>query len=153
MNVHDKAPDFELYDSDGNIISLKNYKGKFVVLYFYPKDMTSGCTKEACNLRDNYEILHRNNIVVLGVSTDDEESHKKFRDMHSLPFPLLCDTDGKISEKYGVYKKKSFLGKSSFGIERTTFIIDLKGMIHSVITKVDVENHNEQILKSILSAS
>jgi len=148
METGQKAPDFELKDTNGEIRKLSDYKGKFLVLYFYPKDMTPGCTKEACNLRDNYEELRKRGIEILGVSLDDIESHKKFTETYLLPFPLLCDVYAKVSKKYGVYKKKNMYGKEFYGIQRTTFIIK-EGKIISMINNVDTENHTEQILDAI----
>ena len=149
MKIGDRAPDFKLKDSEDIEIKLSDYKGKFLVLYFYPKDMTPGCTKEACNLRDNYEKLKKENIEVLGISLDDQKSHQKFTKKYSLPFPLLCDIDAKVSKKYKVYKKKNIYGKEVYGMQRTTFIINSESKIHNIITKVDTENHAGQILDTI----
>ncbi|MBI2499616.1 thioredoxin-dependent thiol peroxidase [Candidatus Woesearchaeota archaeon] len=148
MKIGEKAPDFELKDTNDEIRKLSDYKGKFLVLYFYPKDMTPGCTKEACNLRDNYDELRKKGVEILGVSLDDQNSHKKFTEKYLLPFPLLCDADAKVSKKYGVYKKKNLYGKESYGIQRTTFIIK-EGKIFSIINNVDTENHAKQILVAI----
>src|SRR3989338_7811017 len=123
LRINDKAPDFFLKDANGNLIRLLDYKNKIVVLYFYPRDNTPGCTKEACNIRDNMRLLNKKGVVVFGVSTDNEESHKKFSENFELNFPLLCDIDKIASKKYGVYAKKSLYGKEYFGIKRTTFII------------------------------
>ena len=140
-----KAPDFELEDVNGVRRKLSDYKGKFLVIYFYPKDMTPGCTKEACNLRDNYKKFKENKIEVLGISLDSKESHKKFAEKHFLPFPLLSDVNAEVSKKYGVYKKKKMYGKEFYGIERKTFVINPEGTIKFVIEDVNVENHAEQI--------
>ncbi len=148
MKIGEKAPDFELKDTNGTIRKLSDYKNNLLVLYFYPKDMTPGCTKEACNLRDNYNELKKQGIEVLGVSLDDERSHKRFTEEYSLPFPLLTDINAKVSKKYEVYKKKNLYGKEFYGIQRTTFIIK-DGKIHSIINKVDTENHAKQILEAI----
>ena len=142
-----KAPLFEGTDQDGRTIRLDNYAGKKVVLYFYPKDNTPGCTAEACNLRDNYQSLLKKGFAVIGVSIDSEKSHKGFTTKYSLPFPLIADTSKKIVNDYGVYGEKKMYGKSYFGILRTTFVIDEKGIIEKIISKVDTQNHTEQIFK------
>jgi len=149
LNQGDAAPDFTLPDTDGKKVALKDFKGKYVALYFYPKDDTPGCTKEACNLRDHTDELKKNNIEVIGVSPDDSFSHKKFTEKYTLPFTLLCDTDAKISKKYGVYGEKSMYGKKFMGIFRTTFLIDPQGIIQTVFREVDVEHHHKQILAAI----
>lgn len=142
-----KAPDFKVQDQDGNVVSLQQFAGKKVVLYFYPKDDTPGCTAEACDFRDNYQGLVAKGIVVLGVSTDDEKSHKKFVTKHQLPFPLLADTDKKIVEAYGVWGEKSMYGKTYMGTNRKTFIIDEEGVIAHIINKVDTKNATAQVLE------
>lgn len=147
LNKGDVAPDFSAKDQNGNLIQLKDFKGKTVILYFYPKDDTPGCTKEACNFRDNYNMLIQKGMVVLGVSADNEESHKKFAEKFNLPFSLLADTDKKIIESYGVWGEKNMYGKKSMGILRTTFVIDKEGKIQEIIKKVDTEAATEQILK------
>jgi len=147
LKAGDKAPDFSGKDQDGKLVSLQDYKGKKVILYFYPKDNTPGCTAEACNLRDNKEMLAKEGYEILGVSTDDEASHKDFRSKYSLPFPLIADTDKSINQKYGVWVEKEREGKKFFGTARTTFIIDEKGMITQVIDKVETKDHASQILK------
>src|SRR3989338_21343 len=124
LSIGDKAPEFELKDTSGNLIKLSSFKGKYLVLYFYPKDDTPGCTKEACNLRDNLSLLKKNNVEVIGVSLDDMDSHKKFMAKYTLPFTLLCDTGAEVSKKYGVYVQKSMYGKKFWGIARTTFLIN-----------------------------
>jgi peroxiredoxin Q/BCP len=149
LNKGDIAPDFSAKDQNGNLIQLKNFKGKTVILYFYPKDDTPGCTKEACNFRDNYTMLIEKGMVVLGISADDEESHKKFSEKFNLPFPLLADVDRKIIENYGVWGEKNMYGKKSMGILRTTFVIDKEGKIQEIIKKVDTEAATEQIIKKI----
>jgi len=143
----DKAPDFSALNQDGNNVSITNFTGKKIVLYFYPKDDTPGCTAEACSLRDNYSLMLEKGFAVLGVSADSAASHKKFVTKYSLPFDLLADTDKKIVEAYGVWAEKKMYGKSYFGINRTTFIIDEKGFIEEVIEKVDTKNHAVQILE------
>lgn len=147
LQIGDKAPDFKANDQDGNAVKLSSFKGQKVVLYFYPKDMTPGCTAQACNLRDNYKALQKQGYAVLGVSSDDEKSHRKFADKEKLPFPLLADTDKAIHEKYGTWGEKSMYGRKFMGTLRTTFIIDEKGKIEDIISKVDTKDHTTQILK------
>jgi peroxiredoxin Q/BCP len=142
----DKAPVFAGVDQDGQPVSLNDYAGKKLVLYFYPKDDTPGCTAEACSFRDNYDKLLSAGYDVLGVSTDPVKSHKKFVDKFTLPFRLLSDTEKTVSEAFGVYGLKKFMGKEYMGINRTTFLIDEKGIITDVISKVDTKKHAEQIL-------
>ena len=142
------APDFKAKDQDGNIVSLKELRGKKVVLYFYPKDNTPTCTVEACNLRDNYAKLKKKGYVVIGISADDEKSHRKFIEKHKLPFNLLADTDKEIIKAYDVWGRKKFMGREFDGIIRTTFVIDEKGKIEKVITKVKSKEHTEQIFGS-----
>jgi peroxiredoxin Q/BCP len=143
----DKAPEFTAHDQNGHEIKLSQLKGKKVVLYFYPKDDTSGCTAQACDLRDNYTNLQREGYIVLGVSKDGITSHKKFTEKYDLPFSLLADEDFKINEAYGVWKEKSMFGKKYMGTQRTTFIIDAEGNIEEVIKKVKTATHTEQIIK------
>lgn len=140
-----KAPFFEGTDQDGNKISMNDFKGKKIVLYFYPKDNTPGCTSEACDLRDNQESLTAKGYAVIGVSGDSEASHKKFANKYNLPFPLLADTDRKIMTDYGTFGEKKMYGKSFLGIKRTTFIIDENGVIEKIISKVDTKQHTSQI--------
>ena len=147
LQVGDKAPLFKGVDQDGKAISLPDFKGKKVVLYFYPKDNTEGCTKQACNLRDNYAALLNAGYAVIGVSTDDEKSHRKFIAKFELPFPLIADTERVINEQYGVWKEKSMYGKTYMGTVRTTFVIDEKGIITEIIAKVKTDDHTAQILK------
>lgn len=147
LKVGDKAPLFEGKDQDGSSIRLEDYKGKKVVLYFYPRDNTKGCTAQACNLRDNYEVLQAQGYVVLGVSTDTEQSHQKFIAKYELPFPLIADTEQQIVQQYGVWKEKSMYGKKYMGIVRTTFLIDEEGTITEIISKVKTSDHTNQILK------
>lgn len=146
-----KAPDFKAKDQDGNDISLGQFAGKKVVLYFYPKDDTPGCTAEACDFRDNYQGLMDKGIAVLGVSTDDEQSHQKFAKKHSLPFTLLADTDKKIVEDYGVWGEKNLYGKVYMGTNRRTFLIDEAGTITHIINKVDTKNATAQVLDLLQS--
>ena len=142
-----QAPEFSAKDQDGNRISLADFAGKTVVLYFYPKDDTPGCTSEACDFRDNYQGLSAKDIVVLGVSVDDEKSHKKFIAKHNLPFPLLADTDKEIVTAYGVWGEKSMYGKTYMGTNRITFIIDKEGNLAHIISKVDTKNSTAQVLE------
>ena len=144
----DKAPAFTATDQDGNVHSLKDYKGSKVVLYFYPKDDTETCTKEACNIRDNYAALKQKDIVVMGVSTDNEKSHKKFEKKYSLPFTLLADPEQKMVNDYGIWQEKKFMGRTYMGTLRTTFLINEKGKIDHIIEKVDSKNHTQQILET-----
>jgi thioredoxin-dependent peroxiredoxin len=146
LKVGDKAPEFSAKDQDGNVISLKEYKGKKLVLYFYPKDDTPSCTNEACNLRDNFSDLKKKGYAIVGVSADEEKKHKKFISKYDLPFSLIADTDKKVIEAYDVWGEKKFMGRVLDGIVRTTFVIDEKGKIEKVITDVKTKNHTEQIL-------
>ena len=145
LKVGDKAPNFSLPDQDGKTVSLKSLKGKQMVLYFYPKDDTPGCTKEACGFRDSLKAIEKINTVVLGVSMDNAASHHKFIKKYSLPFPLLCDEDGTVSKAYGVYKKKNMYGKTYWGIERSTFIIDETGKLKAIFRKVKVDGHVDEV--------
>lgn len=147
LKVGQQAPAFTVADQDGNTITLNQFTGKTVVLYFYPKDDTPGCTAEACDFRDNYQGLLAKDIVVLGVSVDDETSHQKFVSKHSLPFTLLADTDKKVVSDYGVWGEKNMYGKKYMGTNRTTFIIDGKGTIIHIIKKVDTKNPTAQVLE------
>jgi peroxiredoxin Q/BCP len=145
----DKAPDFTTKDDQGNTVSLKGLRGKKVVLYFYPKDNTSGCTKEACDFRDNLGRIKRKDAVVLGVSPEGEKSHIKFKSKFDLTFPLLVDEDKKLVNLYGVWKEKSLYGRKYMGVERTTFIIDEKGKIAKIFPKVKVEGHVDAVLEAL----
>lgn len=144
-----KAPTFTLLNQDGKKVSLKDFLGKKVVLYFYPKDMTSGCTKEACDFRDHINLFHNKNVVVLGVSPDSVQSHKKFQEKYGLPFDLLSDESKKVLEKYGVWKEKSMYGRKYFGVERTTFIIDENGKIKKIFPRVKVNGHIKEVLQAL----
>ena len=146
LKAGDKAPDFSVPDQDGNLVSLKDYKGKKVILYFYPKDDTTGCTAEACNLRDNRPLLVKKNYEILGVSADSVKSHKKFAIKFNLPFKILADTEKDIIGKYGVWGEKMLFGRKYMGIHRVTFLIDEKGIIEQVISDVDTKNHTQQII-------
>lgn len=144
-----EAPDFELNDQDGKPVRLSSFKGKPVVLYFYPKDDTPGCTKEACSFRDHEMNLKKAGIVVLGVSLDDPESHQKFIKKFNLNFPLLCDEDAKVSRLYGVYKKKNMYARLFWGIERSTFVIGADGRLKKIFRKVKVDGHTEKVLEAL----
>lgn len=144
----DKAPAFKSKDQNGKAISLSDFKGKKLALYFYPEDDTPTCTIEACNLRDNYSLLKKNGIVVLGVSPDDEKKHKKFEQKFDLPFTLVVDIDKKIIDKYGVWGEKNLYGRKYMGLHRTTFLIDEKGMIKKIFKKPRSKMHSEEILKA-----
>jgi thioredoxin-dependent peroxiredoxin len=145
----DKAPDFTAKDDQGNTVSLKDLRGKKVVLYFYPKDNTSGCTKEACDFRDNFALIKRKDAIVLGVSPDNEKSHGKFKAKFDLTFPLLVDEDKKLVNAYGVWQKKSLYGRAFMGVVRTTFIIDEKGKIARIFPKVKVNGHVDAVLEAL----
>ena len=144
----DAAPDFEARDAEGDNVRLSDLRGQKVVLYFYPKDDTPGCTKEACSFRDSFAQFRRRGIKVLGVSLDDERSHRKFADKYKLPFTLLADTDHAVAEAYGVYGEKQFMGKKYMGVSRKTFLIDEQGKIKKVFDKVNVEEHADEVLKA-----
>ncbi len=144
----DKAPSFDAKNQDGNTVKLADLKGQRVVLYFYPKDDTPGCTKEACSFRDADEVYRKKSIRVLGVSTDDEKSHQKFISKFQLPFDLLADTDKKIVEAYGVWGEKSMYGKKYMGTVRKTFLIDEKGKIVKIFDKVNVAAHADEVLEA-----
>jgi peroxiredoxin Q/BCP len=146
LQIGEAAPEISAKDQSGNEVKLSDFKGKKVILYFYPKDDTPGCTAQACNLRDNYDSLLSQGFVVLGVSVDNEKSHQKFIKKYDLPFPLLADTDHAIVEAYGVWVEKSMYGKTYMGTARTTFVIDENGIITEIIQKVDTKNHTDQIL-------
>lgn len=147
LQVGDKAPDFEAKDQNGQTIRLSDFLGKKVILYFYPKDDTSGCTAQACNLRDNQEPLQKAGYQTIGVSIDNEKSHLKFIEKYSLNFPLISDTDQKVVNLYGVWKEKSMYGRKYMGTARTTFVIDENGVIAQIIDKVKTSAHAAQILK------
>jgi peroxiredoxin Q/BCP len=152
LSAGDKAPDFTTKDQDGNFVKLSDFTGKKAVLYFYPKDMTPGCTAEACDLRDNYKVLQKQGYEILGISTDDEKMHRKFIAKERLPFRLLADTDKSVHEKYGTWIEKSMYGRKYMGTARVTFIIDANGVIEEIISKVDTKNHAAQILGNSTAA-
>jgi thioredoxin-dependent peroxiredoxin len=147
LNEGQTAPAFEGIDQDDNKIELRDFYGGKVILFFYPKDDTPACTAEACNLRDNYKGLQGKGFIVIGISADNKKSHTGFVKKYSLPFPLIADPEKKIINSYGVWGEKMLFGKKIMGILRTTFIIDEKGIIKKIISKVDTANHTEQILK------
>ena len=149
LKVGDKAPSFKLKNQDEKVISLADQKGKTIVLYFYPKDDTSGCTREACNFRDEFPKFGKMKAEIIGVSADSVESHKKFRKKYDLNFPLLADTDKTIAGSYGVWKEKSMYGKTYMGIERTTFIINEQGKISQIFPKVKVDDHYDEVLDAL----
>jgi len=149
LEVGNKAPDFSLLNQDEKKITLKDYVGQKVVLYFYPKDDTSGCTKEACSFSDDLPKFSKVDAVILGVSPDSVKSHKKFSEKYKLKFDLLADEEKKVIEKYDVWKEKSMYGRKYMGVERTTFIIDEKGKIKKIFNKVKVDGHNKEVLEAL----
>lgn len=149
LKAGDQAPDFSLPNESGKPISLTSFRGKPVILYFYPKDDTPGCTKEACAFRDSLKRVEKAGSVVLGVSLDDGESHRKFIAKHRLPFPLLSDVNATVSKAYGVYKQKHMYGKKFWGIERSTFVIGEAGIIKAVFRKVKLDGHIEEVLAAL----
>jgi peroxiredoxin Q/BCP len=145
----DMAPDFTVKNQKGEKVKLSDFRGQKVVLYFYPKDDTPGCTKEACSLRDSFEIFEKKGVKILGVSNDDQQKHQKFISKYNLPFDLLADTDKTVVNLYGVYGEKSMYGKKYMGIHRKTFLIDENGKIAKIFDKVNVSKHAEEILEAI----
>jgi peroxiredoxin Q/BCP len=148
-SVGDRAPQFTLQDTQGRKVKLADLKGKKVVLYFYPKDLTPGCTKEACGFRDDLPMFEKKDVAVLGVSADDVKSHQKFTEKYDLNFPLLADPDHKVAEMYGVWQEKNLYGRKSWGIRRTTFIIDEQGKIAHVFGRVDTASHSQDVLQAL----
>lgn len=146
LKAGDQAPNFEAQDQDGNVHKLEDYKGKKLVVFFYPKASTPGCTAEACNLRDNWKALQAQGYEILGVSADSAKRQQNFKSKYELPFPLLADEDKSVIKAFGVWGPKKFMGKEYDGIHRTTFIIDENGILEEVITKVKTKAHAEQIL-------
>ena len=142
------APEFEARDAEGNTVRLSDLRGQKVALYFYPKDDTPGCTKEACSFRDGFAEFQRRGIEVLGVSTDDERSHRKFAEKYSLPFTLLADTDHKVADAFGVYGEKQFAGRRYMGVSRRTFLVDESGRVRKVFDKVKVGEHAGEVLRA-----
>lgn len=149
LNIGDRAPNFSLLDTHGNQVSLSDFKGKRVVLYFYPRDNTPGCIKEACGFRDAYDQYQAQDIVLLGISADDAKSHQKFMTKHNLPFPLLCDEGGKVAEAYDSFGLKKFMGKEYLGITRNTFVLSPDGTIEKIYRKVKPESHAAQVLADL----
>ena len=149
ISVGDKAPQINLKDADGRTVKLSDFKGKKVVLYFYPRDMTPGCTKEACAFQADSKKIQSKNTVVIGVSTDDEKSHQRFREKYDLNFPLLCDTEHKLADAYGVWAEKNMYGRKTWGVKRTTFIIDEQGRVAHVFNKVNVAEHSKDVLEKL----
>ncbi len=149
LKVGDKAPAFKLKNQDAKLISFSDLKGKPIVLYFYPKDDTSGCTKEACNFRDEFPKFGKMKAEIIGISADSVESHKKFAEKYKLPFNLLADDKKEVVEKYGVWKEKNMYGRKYMGIERTTFIIDANGKISKIFPKVKVDDHNKEVMDAL----
>jgi len=149
IEIGEIAPDFTLTDQNGSLHKLTDYKGRKIVLYFYPEDDTPGCTKEACSFRDNFKAFREKGIEVLGVSIDDESSHTKFRDKYKLPFNLLADTDKEVVEKYGVWVEKNMYGKKKWGIARKTFLIDEDGRISHIFNKVNTDIHADEVLNKL----
>jgi len=147
LKIGDKAPEIKSVDQNGDQITLGQYKGKKVVLYFYPKDMTPGCTAQSCNLSDNYKLLQKSGYDVIGVSCDSIKRHQKFIEKYSLPFNLVSDEDQKAVNDYGVWQLKKFMGREYMGIMRTTFLIDENGVIEDIITKLNTKEHTTQIIK------
>lgn len=151
LSVGSPAPDFQLKDQNNQLIRLSDFRGKKVALYFYPKDDTPGCTKQACNLRDNYSSLLEKNIQVIGVSIDTPESHQKFAQKYNLPFPLIADTHQELVQTYQVWGEKNNYGKKYFGTHRVTYLIDEQGIILKIFPKVNTENHTQQILEAAMT--
>lgn len=152
VQLHSQAPDFSLQDQDGVTHTLLQYRGKKVLIYFYPKDDTPGCTTEACNFRDNYEALTQSGLVVLGISKDEVKSHKKFAEKFSLPFPLLADEDTLVCQAYGVWGLKKFMGREYMGIERMSFLIDEKGEVAKIYEAVKPKEHTQEVITDTRSA-
>lgn len=153
LNTNDKAPDFTLQDENGNEVTLKSLRGKVVVLYFYPRADTPGCTVEACEFRDTYKQIQKTGVVLLGISPDTPKAQKKFQDKFKLPFSLLADADKKVAEAFGVVQEKNMYGKKVMGIARTTFIIGPEGKIQHVFLKVKPEGHAEEVLTYLKESS
>jgi len=149
LTIGDNAPNFSAKDQNGNNITLSQFAGKRVILFFYPKDNTPGCTVEACDLRDNYSDLKKRGFEIIGVSADDEKSHLKFIEKFQLPFPLIADTDKAVIQVFGVWGPKKFMGREFDGIHRTTFVIDANGKIEAIITKVSTKDHTAQIIEHL----
>jgi thioredoxin-dependent peroxiredoxin len=149
LNVGDPAPDFALQDTNGNAVSLASLAGKSFVLFFYPRDNTPGCTTEACSFRDDYSRFVEAGIAVLGASTDNIRSHQKFTEKFSLPFPLLADVEGSLAKAFGIWGEKKFMGRTSMGVKRSTFVVDGEAKISHVFTKVKPDTHVAEVLKAL----
>ena len=149
LSVGDKAPVFSLKSGEGKTVKLSDFKGKKVVIYFYPKDNTPGCTKEACGFRDDFAEFRKKGIEILGISPDDPTSHQKFATKFELPFTLLADPEHDVADKYGVWAEKNMYGRKFWGIKRTTFIVDEEGKIQEIYKKVNTDTHSKDILKSV----
>jgi thioredoxin-dependent peroxiredoxin len=149
LHEGEPAPDFTLHADDGSEVSLSSFRGKPVVLYFYPKDDTPGCTTQACGIRDVYGELQREGAVVLGVSPDDERSHVKFKEKYDLPFTLLADPDHAVAEEYGVWGEKKYMGRTYMGVNRSTFVIDADGNVKRVMHKVKPDTHADEVLETL----
>lgn len=149
LQEKDKAPDFTLLGDDGNEYSLASFKGKDILVYFYPKDDTPGCTTEACEIRDNYKEMEKLGLVVLGISPDNTKSHNKFKEKYKLPFRLLSDTDHKVCELYGVWAKKKFMGREYMGVLRSSFLIDKKGVIKKIYHEVKPKEHAKEVIEDV----
>lgn len=149
LKIGDKAPDFTLQSDQNTATSLKDFLGKKIILYFYPKDNTPGCTREACDFRDSFTHFSGENALILGISKDNPERHQKFKQKYSLPFILLSDENGNVCETYGVINKKSLFGRTFLGIQRSTFLIDEKGYIRAIWRKVKVTGHTKQVLDEL----
>ena len=150
LKVGDKVPEFQGKDENGKTVKSSDYKGKKLIVYFYPKDMTPGCTNQACNLRENYESLKSKGFEILGVSADSEARHQKFIEKYNLPFQLIADTEKEVINQFGVWGPKKFMGKEYEGINRTTFVIDEEGKILSIIDKVKTKDHTQQIIDTLV---
>lgn len=149
LQIGDQAPDFSLLSDQNKTVSLKDFREKKVILYFYPKDNTPGCTREACDFRDGLSLFNTKNAEIIGISKDKPEKHQKFKEKYQLPFTLLADTNADVCEAYGVINKKSLFGRSFLGIQRSTFLIDEKGIIRGIWRKVKVNGHTEQVLNEL----
>jgi peroxiredoxin Q/BCP len=149
LNIGDKAPDFKGFDQNGNLLTLDSFKGKSLILYFYPKDNTPGCTAEACDLRDNYNMWLEKGYAVIGISPDSQQSHQKFISKYELPFPLIADPEKEIIKSYGAWGPKKNYGKEYEGLLRTTFVVDQQGTIVQIFNKVNTKEHTQQILKTL----
>lgn len=153
LKIGDQAPDFSLLSDQQQTLSLTHFRGKKVILYFYPKDNTPGCTREACDFQDNLPHFEKQNTIIIGISKDNPEKHHKFKQKYDLSFPLLSDVAGDVCEAYGVINKKSLFGRSFLGIQRSTFLIDEKGIIRAIWRKVKVNGHSQQVFNELTQAT